>query len=165
MIDQRTNTKKAFRNDFSSMKMALNVEVLYTMDKKNERGIVQFIAYLHASNTMGIKWCSCWLKITAKEIKRYVSSSLVFHDRPAQKEVTTEIRRNNAMSWENSRKKDPKCGLSWNIRNMRELGLIRLAAFPRVMLGKSRSQNNGLFLFDTEGKTKAMFYVDKENSA
>ena len=34
---------------------------------------------------------------------------------------------------------------------------------PRVMLGKSRSQNNGLFLFDDKGRPKAMFYIDKDN--
>ncbi len=34
---------------------------------------------------------------------------------------------------------------------------------PRVMLGKSRSQNNGLFLFDDKGKPKAMFYIGKDN--
>lgn len=34
---------------------------------------------------------------------------------------------------------------------------------PRVMLGKTRSQNNGLFLFDDTGRPKAMFYIDKEN--
>lgn len=34
---------------------------------------------------------------------------------------------------------------------------------PRVMLGKTRSQNNGLFLFDDTGKPKAMFYIDKDN--
>jgi len=32
-------------------------------------------------------------------------------------------------------------------------------------LGKSRSENNGLFLFDSKGMPKAMFYVDKENIA
>lgn len=36
---------------------------------------------------------------------------------------------------------------------------------PRVVLGKSRSQNNGLFLFDDKGMPRAMFYVDKENNA
>jgi hypothetical protein len=36
---------------------------------------------------------------------------------------------------------------------------------PRVMLGKTRSENNGLFLFDDKGAPRAMFYVDKENNA
>ncbi len=36
---------------------------------------------------------------------------------------------------------------------------------PRVMLGKSRSENNGLFLFDNKGMPRAMFYVDKNNNA
>ena len=33
------------------------------------------------------------------------------------------------------------------------------------MLGKTRSENNGLFLFDNKGMPKAMFYVDKSNNA
>lgn len=33
------------------------------------------------------------------------------------------------------------------------------------MLGKTRSMNNGLFLFDDQGMPKAMFYVDKDNNA
>lgn len=36
---------------------------------------------------------------------------------------------------------------------------------PRVMLGKTRSQNNGLFLFDDQGMPRAMFYVDQNNQA
>lgn len=92
--------------------------------------------------------------------QRYVSSSLVFNDRPAKEsqlktgEIMNELRE--------LRKKDPKAA-QLKYKEYEELGLIGGA--PRVMLGKSRSQNNGLFLFDTEGKPKAMFYVDKENSA
>lgn len=33
------------------------------------------------------------------------------------------------------------------------------------MLGKSRNENNGLFLFDDKGMPRAMFYIDKENNA
>jgi len=40
-----------------------------------------------------------------------------------------------------------------------------LGGVPRMMLGKSGSENNGLFLFDDKGMPKAMFYVDKENNA
>ncbi len=48
-------------------------------------------------------------------------------------------------------------------KEYQEQGLIGGA--PRVMLGKTRSQNNGLFLFDDKGMPKAMFYVDKNNNA
>lgn len=34
---------------------------------------------------------------------------------------------------------------------------------PRMMLGKSMSEKNGLFLFDDQGKPKAMFYIGKDN--
>lgn len=44
-----------------------------------------------------------------------------------------------------------------------EQGLIGGA--PRVMIGKTRSENNGLFLFDNKGMPRAMFYVDKDNNA
>ena len=36
---------------------------------------------------------------------------------------------------------------------------------PRIMLGKTRDQNNGLVLFDDKGTPKAMFYIDKNNQA
>ncbi|NMM49771.1 hypothetical protein HH304_15290 [Flammeovirgaceae bacterium KN852] len=36
---------------------------------------------------------------------------------------------------------------------------------PRILLGKTRSKNNGLFLFDDQGRPKAMFYIDADNKA
>lgn len=44
-----------------------------------------------------------------------------------------------------------------------EKGLV--GSVPRVYLGQSGSKNNGLFLFDNEGRPRAMFYVDKDNQA
>lgn len=92
--------------------------------------------------------------------KRHVSSSLVFNDRPANEtqernaEITKEL--------ETLRKEDPKL-MQQKYKEYEEQGLIGGA--PRVMLGKTRSQNNGLFLFDDKGMPKAMFYVDKNNTA
>ncbi len=92
--------------------------------------------------------------------KRHVSSSLVFNDRPAKEtqernaEITKEL--------EALRKEDPKL-MQQKYKEYEEQGLIGGA--PRVMLGKTRSQNNGLFLFDDKGMPKAMFYVDKNNTA
>jgi len=60
------------------------------------------------------------------------------------------------------REKNPK-EMQEKYQLYKEQGL--LGGVPRVMLGKSRSQNNGLFLFDDQGMPRAMFYVDKENNA
>ncbi|WP_194851115.1 hypothetical protein [Nonlabens antarcticus] len=40
----------------------------------------------------------------------------------------------------------------------------RIGGTNRIMLGKTRSENNGLFLFGDNGKPRAMFYIDKENN-
>ena len=63
---------------------------------------------------------------------------------------------------EELRKKDPKA-MQEKYKQYEQQGLI--GGVPRVMLGKSKSQNNGLFLFDDKGMPRAMFYVDKENNA
>ena len=60
------------------------------------------------------------------------------------------------------REKDPKA-MQEKYKQYEKQGLI--GGVPRVMLGKSRSKNNGLFLFDDKGSPRAMFYVDKENNA
>lgn len=92
--------------------------------------------------------------------KRFVSSSLAFNDRPTKENQlkTAEIMK----ELEELEKKDPKA-MQEKIKQYEEQGLI--GGVPRVMLGKSRSQNNGLFLFDDKGLPKAMFYVDKNNVA
>lgn len=92
--------------------------------------------------------------------KRFVSSSLAFNDRPSKESQlkTAEI----VKELEELRKKDPKA-MEIKQKEYEEKGLI--GGVPRVLLGKTRSQNNGLFLFDDKGLPKAMFYVDKENNA
>lgn len=92
--------------------------------------------------------------------KRFVSTSLVFNDRPAKEtqEQSAEI----SKELEALRKEDPQL-MQKKYKEYQEQGLIGGA--PRVMLGKTRSQNNGLFLFDDKGMPKAMFYVDKNNNA
>ncbi len=92
--------------------------------------------------------------------KRYVSTSLVFNDRPAQ-----ETQKQNAEIMKELdllKKQDPKL-MQEKYKEYQEKGLIGVT--PRVMLGKTRSENNGLFLFDNKGMPKAMFYVDKNNNA
>lgn len=59
-------------------------------------------------------------------------------------------------------KKDPKAAEA-KYKEYEAQGLV--GGVPRLMLGKSRSENNGLFLFDNKGMPKAMFYVDKQNNA
>ncbi|WP_286734094.1 MULTISPECIES: hypothetical protein [Sphingobacterium] len=92
--------------------------------------------------------------------KRSVSSTLAFNDRPNKESQlkTMEI----MQELEVLRKKDPKA-MEEKYKEYEAQGI--LGGVPRVMLGKSRSQNNGLFLFDDKGMPKAMFYVDKENNA
>lgn len=92
--------------------------------------------------------------------KRFVSSSLAFNDRPAKE---SQLRNAEIMKeLEELGKKDPKA-MQEKYKAYEQQGLI--GGIPRIMLGKSGSQNNGLFLFDDKGMPKAMFYVDKENHA
>lgn len=92
--------------------------------------------------------------------QRFVSSSLAFNDRPGKesqsktKEILSEL--------EELRKKDPQA-MQQKYKEYEQQGL--LGGVPRVMLGKSRNQNNGLFLFDDKGQPRAMLYVDKANNA
>jgi hypothetical protein len=92
--------------------------------------------------------------------ERFVSSSLVFNDR-AKKETqlkSMEI----AKELEELKKTNPEM-VRQKYKQYVEQELI--GSTPRVMLGKTRSENNGLFLFDDQGSPRAMFYVDKENNA
>jgi hypothetical protein len=91
--------------------------------------------------------------------KRHVASSLVFNDRPAgeSQQKTHEIMR----EIEELGKTD-KAAARKKLQEYEAQGLMGGA--PRVMLGKSRSQNNGLFLFDDKGMPRAMFYIDSRNN-
>ena len=92
--------------------------------------------------------------------KRFVSSGLMFNDRPSkesQSKTGSLMRELDELG-----KKDPEAARA-KYKSYEEQGLI--GGSPRIMLGKSRSENNGLFLFDNKGMPRAMFYVDKENNA
>jgi hypothetical protein len=92
--------------------------------------------------------------------KRFVSSGLMFNDRPSKEsqQQTTRIMK----ELDELGKKDPKAAEE-KYKAYEAQGLVGGA--PRIMLGKSRSENNGLFLFDNKGMPRAMFYVDKDNQA
>lgn len=92
--------------------------------------------------------------------KRIVTSGLMFNDRPSKESQikTAQIMRELG----ELAKKDPKAA-DEQYKMYEQQGLI--GGSPRVMLGKSGSENNGLFLFDNKGKPRAMFYVDKDNKA
>jgi hypothetical protein len=92
--------------------------------------------------------------------KRFVSSGLMFNDRPSkesQSRTATIMKELDELG-----KKDPKAAQE-KYKMYEAQGLVGGA--PRLMLGKSRSENNGLFLFDDKGMPRAMFYVDKDNNA
>ena len=92
--------------------------------------------------------------------KRMVTSGITFNDRPGKEsqQRTAEIMR----ELEQLAQKDPQAA-DEKYKEYEAQGLVGGA--PRLMLGKSRSENNGLFLFDDKGMPRAMFYVDKENNA
>ncbi len=89
--------------------------------------------------------------------ERRVSSALMFSDRTAN--VSRE--EHDKIMAEIDSIKDKKLRRK-KYREYADQGLI--GGTPRIMLGKTGSQNNGLFLFGDNGKTKAMFYVDKNNN-
>ncbi len=92
--------------------------------------------------------------------KRFVGSSLRFNDRPSKE---SQLRNAEIMKeLDELRKKDPKASRE-KYKEYEAAGLI--GEVPRMMLGKSRSESNGLFLFDNKGMPRAMFHVDKQNNA
>lgn len=97
---------------------------------------------------------------TGQGDRRFVSSTLAFNDRPSKE---SQLRTMEIMKeLEELGKKDPKA-MEEKYKEYETQGVV--GGVPRVVLGKSRSQNNGLFLFDDKGMPRAMFYVDKENNA
>lgn len=92
--------------------------------------------------------------------KRYVSGGLMFNDRPVNESQIRMSEINKEL--DELSKRDPKAA-DEKYQEYKKQGLVGGA--PRIMLGKSRSENNGLFLFDDKGMPKAMFYVDKKNNA
>ena len=92
--------------------------------------------------------------------QRRVFSSLVFNDRPAN-----ETQLGMDKIWEELaplRKSDPG---AFKKKYEEYVAQGVLGGAPRVMLGQTRSRNNGLFLNDDKGRPKAMFYVDEKNEA
>jgi len=92
--------------------------------------------------------------------RRFVSGNLVFNDRPIN-ESMSQVEKINIELEELSR--TDKAAAQKKYEVYKSQGLI--GATPRIMLGKSGSENNGLFLFDNNGNPRAMFYVDKNNNA
>lgn len=92
--------------------------------------------------------------------RRIVSGGLVFNDRPVN-ESMQEVSKINAELAELG--KTDQVAAQKKYEAYKGQGLV--GATPRIMLGKSRSENNGLFLFDSNGNPRAMFYVDKNNNA
>lgn len=92
--------------------------------------------------------------------QRFVGTSLVFNDRAAGE---TQLRSMEIMKeLEELRQTDPQAMYAkYNEYLEQEL----IGGVPRVMVGKTRSLNNGMFLFDDKGMPRAMFYVDVENNA
>lgn len=92
----------------------------------------------------------------SKGDKRMVTSALTFNDRAPNetqqglKDIMAELDTIQDRAVRQQKYKE-----------YQEKGLI--GSTPRIMIGKTRSENNGLFLFDKNGMPKAMFYVDNDN--
>ncbi len=92
--------------------------------------------------------------------ERFVRSSLAFIDQPTKE---TQLKTMEIMKeLEELGKKDPKA-MEAQYKAYQKQGLI--GSVSRVVLGKTKEQSNGLFLFDNKGMPRAMFYVDKDNNA
>jgi len=90
--------------------------------------------------------------------KRIVSSSLVFNDR-----AENETQESTARIMAEIRAINDKKLRKQKYDEYEKQGLI--GSSTRVMLGKTRSENNGLFLFGKDGSIRGMFYVDKNDQA
>lgn len=91
--------------------------------------------------------------------KRTVSSGIYFNDRPAKE---SQVRTGEIMEELDQLEKNPEA-LQKRYKEYEQQGLIGGA--PRMMLGKTKDESNGLFLFDSKGKPRARFCVDKNNEA
>lgn len=90
--------------------------------------------------------------------KRVVSSGLYFNDRPSKESQPGT----GQIMAELNQIKDPEAAQK-KYKEYEQQGLIGGA--PRMMLGKTKDEHNGLFLFDSKGKPRARFCVDKNNEA
>lgn len=85
--------------------------------------------------------------------KRNIRSGIMFNDR-AEHETQDIVKK---VMKELSQIKDKQARME-KIKYYEDKGLIGGA--PRVLLGKTSSKNNGLFLFAKDGSPRAHFYVD-----
>lgn len=92
--------------------------------------------------------------------QRFVSSTLAFNDRPAGE---SQLRTMELMKELDSLRTIAPEIMEAKYKEYESRGWI--GGVPRIMLGKSGSRNNGLFLFDDTGKPRAMLFVDKDNNA
>ncbi|RQO40192.1 hypothetical protein DBR39_04380 [Chryseobacterium sp. KBW03] len=90
--------------------------------------------------------------------KRIVSSGLYFNDRPSKESQT----KTGEIMAELDLLKDQEA-IQKKYKEYEQQGLIGGA--PRMLLGKTKDENNGLFLFDSKGQPRARFCVDKNNEA
>lgn len=89
--------------------------------------------------------------------RRMVASALTFNDR-----AVNETQDGNRLINEELRAiKDPK---ERREKYNTYVAQGRIGATPRVMLGKTSSENNGLSLFDDQGNYRAQFSIDKDNN-
>ncbi len=88
--------------------------------------------------------------------KRRVTSALMFNDRPAQ-----ETQLQTAAIMEELEQIEDRQLRRQKYQEYKDAGL--LGGATRVLLGKTRSENNGLFLFGKDGSPRAMFYVDQND--
>lgn len=88
--------------------------------------------------------------------RRVIRSGLAFNDRAEfeTQDRTREIMRELAQISDRSTRQA-------KVAEYEQQGLIGGA--PRILLGKTASQNNGLFLFAKDGSPRAMFYVDEHD--
>lgn len=89
--------------------------------------------------------------------RRIVSSMLTFNDRAVNETQNS----NNLINQELEAIKDPA---ERRKKYDQYVAQGRIGATPRIMLGKTRSENNGLFLFDDKGNYRAQFSIDKDNN-
>ncbi|MDW9379679.1 hypothetical protein [Chryseobacterium sp. JV558] len=90
--------------------------------------------------------------------KRVVASGLYFNDRPSKE---SQIKTGEIFA-ELDQIKDQGAARK-KYKEYEQQGLIGGA--PRMMLGKTKDEQNGLFLFDSKGQPRARFCVDKNNEA
>lgn len=89
--------------------------------------------------------------------KRYKSGRLVFNDRGDYETQETSTRIGEELKGIKDRNKRREKREEYRKKGM-------LGAVTRVALGQTPGKQNGLFLYDDKGKTRAKFIIDKDNS-